>query len=1018
MRLQAYIALGWSPIFAVVADGARRVEQIVGWDGGVGTAPATGMYIGSAGFVTNITDGVDIRGAAGGGGGAAISAGANSQNTGTVNFANSNNITFGLSNNGTLTASFSQSNQDLSLYALGNTTQNSSTVLNASKLSFNAIGNITMGFSNGSIQVSQSNAAGDGGNILAAGTRTAGSNSSVLFSNANGVTFGLDTVNGSIMTASVAAAGGAQTGISGIILSNTTYTSGTVSFRDGNGISWASTTGQGISITHALQYTSQMSDYQSTGAYLTTAAQSTQTFIASLGGNTGTTNSSRIGNGGFVFAGGNGVTINQSNNSVSWSVATAYQSQGAYLTTAAQSTETLMISLGGNTATTNSSRISNGGYVLAGGNGVTIQQSNNTVSISVATNYQSQGAYLTTAALSTQTLAFSLSGNTATTNSSQILNGGYALAGGNGVTLQQSNNTVSISVATNYQSQGAYLTTAALSQDSSKYAGTGVTTAGGAGFSATLNTAGLSVSIPAWLTTADLSANSSKYIQNWKLTGNTAGTTSSAQGTDLWLSGGNNITLSGSNNSIVFSVGNYITTARASTDAIGLNTAQSNVTWTVNSSGLSLDARGYAGTGTTFNGANISGSITQNSLGVQLSMSVAAPGAAAENNWHNLLGANTAGNTTASGSTIGLSGINITLSGTNNSQIVISAAAQSNQTVGFYATGNTTQNSSTTFDARTAGTFNALGAMTMGFSNGSIQVSAPATSSLSGTGQVSISVNGSTISIGVPNPYIYSFIFPAGGLANTSALTWGATSLSHAAAFNLPEQGSFSFIRIPALMTTNSTTIATMASATASAQGALYSTINAVVYSLGTGASSKSLQSIASGSGGYTMSQKISITNSTQASYTLGFTAEVEGLAGRTSLTTQYSISNTNYSFTTDQIATQFSSVRFLDIPFANSLSAGPFWMIIGMSTSSSSAGAAGLAALTNCNVRYSAHYGMSQADLSIGIMGSTNRTSGGLLGVGSFSTAGGGTTNSLDISAISSMASQPLMYFQLLRSA
>lgn len=1018
MRLQAYIALGWSPIFAVAADGARRVEQIVGWDGGVGTAPATGMYIGSAGFVTNITDGVDIRGAAGGGGGAAISAGANSQNTGTVNFANSNNITFGLSNNGTLTASFSQSNQDLSLYALGNTTQNSSTVLNASKLSFNAIGNITMGFSNGSIQVSQSNAAGDGGNILAAGTRTAGSNSSVLFSNANGVTFGLDTVNGSIMTASVAAAGGAQTGISGIILSNTTYTSGTVSFRDGNGISWASTTGQGISITHALQYTSQMSDYQSIGAYLTTAAQSTQTFIASLGGNTGTTNSSRIGNGGFVFAGGNGVTINQSNNSVSWSVATAYQSQGAYLTTAAQSTETLMISLGGNTATTNSSRISNGGYVLAGGNGVTIQQSNNSVSLSVATNYQSQGAYLTTAALSTQTLAFSLSGNTATTNSSQILNGGYALAGGNGVTLQQSNNTVSISVATNYQSQGAYLTTAALSQDSSKYAGTGVTTAGGAGFSATLNTAGLSVSIPAWLTTADLSANSSKYIQNWKLTGNTAGTTSSAQGTDLWFSGGNSITVSGSSNSIVFSVGNYITTARASTDAIGLNTAQSNVTWTVNSSGLSLDARGYAGTGTTFNGANISGSITQNSLGVQLSMSVAAPGAAAENNWHNLLGANTAGNTTASGSTIGLSGINITLSGTNNSQIVISAAAQSNQTVGFYATGNTTQNSSTTFDARTAGTFNALGAMTMGFSNGSIQVSAPATSSLSGTGQVSISVNGSTISIGVPNPYIYSFIFPAGGLANTSALTWGATSLSHAAAFNLPEQGSFSFIRIPALMTTNSTTIATMASATASAQGALYSTINAVAYSLGTGASSKSLQSVASGSGGYTMSQKISITNSTQASYTLGFTAEVEGLAGRTSLTTQYSVSNTNYSFTTDQIATQFSSVRFLDIPFANSLSAGPFWMIIGMSTSSSSAGAAGLAALTNCNVRYSAHYGMSQADLSIGIMGSTNRTSGGLLGVGSFSTAGGGTTNSLDISAISSMASQPLMYFQLLRSA
>jgi len=89
---------------------------------------------------------------------------------------------------------------------------------------------------------------------------------------------------------------------------------------------------------------------------------------------------------------------------------------------------------------------------------------------------------------------------------------------------------------------------------------------------------------------------------------------------------------------------------------------------------------------------------------------VAAPGSAAENNNINLLGANTAGNTTASGSTIGYSGINLTLSGTNGSVV---------------------------------------------------NISAPATSSLSATGLVSISTNGSTISIGVPaavtlsgfNPY-------------------------------------------------------------------------------------------------------------------------------------------------------------------------------------------------------------------------------------------------------------------------
>lgn len=74
---------------------------------------------------------------------------------------------------------------------------------------------------------------------------------------------------------------------------------------------------------------------------------------------------------------------------------------------------------------------------------------------------------------------------------------------------------------------------------------------------------------------------------------------------------------------------NGLTTARASNDAIGLNTDQTNVTWTVNSSGLSLNAAGYAGTGTTFAGANVSGSITQNSNGLNLSLSVAAGGAAA-----------------------------------------------------------------------------------------------------------------------------------------------------------------------------------------------------------------------------------------------------------------------------------------------------------------------------------------------------------------------------------------------------
>lgn len=75
------------------------------------------------------------------------------------------------------------------------------------------------------------------------------------------------------------------------------------------------------------------------------------------------------------------------------------------------------------------------------------------------------------------------------------------------------------------------------------------------------------------------------------------------------------------------SQGAYLTTARASNDAVGLNTAVSNVTATINSSGLSLDGRGYAGTGTTTAGANVSFSVTLNSNGLNLSGSVSPGGA-------------------------------------------------------------------------------------------------------------------------------------------------------------------------------------------------------------------------------------------------------------------------------------------------------------------------------------------------------------------------------------------------------
>jgi len=58
---------GWSPVFAIVANGDERVMQLVEYVGGEGTAPTTYIdyYVGSDGMVSAIGDAVNIRGPGG-----------------------------------------------------------------------------------------------------------------------------------------------------------------------------------------------------------------------------------------------------------------------------------------------------------------------------------------------------------------------------------------------------------------------------------------------------------------------------------------------------------------------------------------------------------------------------------------------------------------------------------------------------------------------------------------------------------------------------------------------------------------------------------------------------------------------------------------------------------------------------------------------------------------------------------------------------------------------------------------
>ena len=615
--------------------------------------------------------------------------------------------------------------------------------------------------------------------------------------------------------------------------------------------------------------------------------------------------------------------------------------------------------------------------------------------------------YLTTAALSGDTTkyvqAWELTGNTAGTTSSAQGTKIY-FSGGNSITVSGNSNTIVLSV-------GAYLTTAALSADSSKYAGTNGAITGG---SITVNTSGVSVNLPAYLTTADLSANSSKYAQAWELTGNTAGTTSSVQGTKWYFSGGNSLTVSGNSNTLVFSVGNYLTTAA-----------------------LSADSSKYAGTGFTSAGANISFSGTLNTAGLSLSASVAAPGAAAENNWIALTG-NTAGNTTASGSTIAWSGGNgVTLSGTNGSVVQISVSTYSTTSYNVVSIQTTeypvaSANSVGTVtrwaaeDHRHAG-IGGIGISTSGNTDGTTG-SVIGTYWLQGVGGVTISQitsnNGSHTAVfsgaGAASPQSYYL-----NIDNYQGMATGASAISQVSGssiwvqpFIVRNDVSASYLRL--LGSFNDTAVGTAGTTSANSTYSVqrYSTFAVVVYSQGVGASSRSIQYMTSGSAGITGETKVGAgVQGSRYTVSLAKTYPSTGVTDN-QYTTSYPVSSASFVISSNS-NTLFTGPHYLDVPLAISLSAGNYWLGLGASTNSASQSAnisfAGTAGMAFSMV------GVSQTALTFAPFGAASAASDQQLqvGLGAWSTnALVMSTSSIALSNISQVASNPQLPFQLIRQA
>lgn len=514
-----------------------------------------------------------------------------------------------------------------------------------------------------------------------------GSTGAISFSNSNGITFGF---NASTITASH----NGLTSQSGQAVSagNGSSAFQTLSLVDTNGVSWSTAAG-GLGATVRTDYASSSHSHGNPTLALTNLSGTTASNSAGLtlslsaaapGGGGGPAISaagSSINAGTVVFSNSNGISFGMNGSTI-----TATVNPGAAAGIAA-------IQGGTQTATS-------GTVVFANSNGITF-------GLSGSSQLTASHNGLTTQTVQTQSNVQGISAGTQVGRTGDVV-----FANSNGITFGMSGSsqvTASFSAppAQTAQSVGIYASSQTFGQSSSSTIDArSLSIVGSGGVSVGMSAGSLLISGQTTVAqTVQPGIQTIAFANTTFTTG--AVSFSNANGISFGSSGGQ-----------VTASHNGLTTARASTDGVGLNTAQSNVTWTVNSSGMSLDARGYAGTGTTFNGANLSASMTVNSNGVQLSMSAAAPGAGGG------MGISAGTQSVSTGTMVFSNSNNVTF-GMSGSSRITASFSESNQTVGVYGISNTTgASSSSTYDARSMSIVG-YGIVSVGQSNGSIQISTP-----------------------------------------------------------------------------------------------------------------------------------------------------------------------------------------------------------------------------------------------------------------------------------------------------
>lgn len=711
IQLRRDTAANWTSVNPILAAGEEGYETDTGKRKiGDGSTPWAGLPYASLGLPT-----------------LQIAAGGNTASSGTLQFSNSNGVTFGIAGS-TLTASVVNT---IALYASSNTTQSSTGTVDPRSFSVAGAGIISVGFTNGGLLISASG--GGAGQVNFSAGSTSQNLSAITFSNGSGVSFGLA---GSVLTASV----GAGVGPGSLSAGTTTVALGQAVFSNANGVSFglagstmtasiASQSGQGISAAGGSStFQTLVFTNSNNVSFTNTGGSVAGSFALNASAGAGTSNALS----GLTFANSNGVTFGLSTGA------------GVGTLTASYSVPSIagLISAVNISAGSTSNNLS--ALTFSNGNGVTFGMAGSVITASIPAVGGAQ----------TGVSGLQVSNTTYTSGTITFVNANGVSFGSSGA------NGISASFGQSAQSIAVYVTTQSVGQSSSSTADARSFSMQGAGI----------VSMGWSNSTLMVSATQSNQSAGIYAVSQTTGAASSSthDARSLSIAGAGNVSVGWSNSSLVISgvggaavnVAGGTQTATSGTvvfsNANGISFGLSNssvmtasysvpsVAGLITGIGLSAGAGLTNGTGLTFSNAN---GVSFGLAGLTLTGSIAAYPAQTNQTIGLYAGSNTTQGTsgTVDARSMTLAGAGAVSVGVTGNSVVISAAAgaQSVQTVGVYAASWTTgAASSSTYDARSLN-IQGAGIISVGNSGGSILISGPASSAISLL-SVGMSTNGNT----------------------------------------------------------------------------------------------------------------------------------------------------------------------------------------------------------------------------------------------------------------------------------